>query len=98
MFASLRILPCIFYALPLLCRLVVLIRSVFDLQLSLSQRDPSQRESLPTTPCCELKSEAESVADWKERAKRKRKGGDKARSPFDGERKAEAKSGKQRMW
>lgn len=29
---------------------VVLIMSVFDLQLSLSHRDPSQHEILPTTP------------------------------------------------
>lgn len=35
--------------------------SVFDLQLSLSQRDPSQRESLPTTPCWVFKSEAEAA-------------------------------------
>lgn len=44
---------------PLQCHPVVLIVSVFDLQLSLSQRDPSQWESLHTNPCCVFKSAAE---------------------------------------
>lgn len=35
--------------------------TVFDLQLSLSHRDPSQRESLPTNPRCEFKSEAQAA-------------------------------------
>lgn len=53
--------PYTLYIPPLQCHPAVLIMSVFDLQLSLSQRDPSQRESLPTTPCCVFKSEAEAA-------------------------------------
>lgn len=49
------------YILPLHCHPVVLIMTVFDLQLSLSHRDPSQREALPTTPCCVFKSEAQAA-------------------------------------
>lgn len=59
--------PCTLYLPPIQCHPAVLIMSVFDLQLSLSQRDPSQRESLPTTPCCVFKSEAEAAAVKRER-------------------------------
>lgn len=41
--------------------------SVFDLQLSLSQRDPSQHETLPTTPRCVFKSEAEAATESERR-------------------------------
>ena len=37
------------------------VASIFDLQLSLSQRDPAQHETLPTTPCCVFKAQAEAA-------------------------------------
>lgn len=55
--------PCTLYIPHIQCHPVVLIMSVFDLQLSLSKRDASQWESLPTTPCCAFKSEAEAATE-----------------------------------
>lgn len=60
-------LPCTLFHSTSSVSSVVLIMSVFDLQLSLSQRDPSQHETLPTTPRCVFKSEAEAATESERR-------------------------------